>query len=92
MSDLLARARVVLRAAPTWLTAAAVVLTAAAHEISTVAPSGGEDIVRWLVTAAAWLTSAVAIIRRVSPVPPAERGLLAAAEPDLGFTGPGGEH
>lgn len=75
MTDLIARARVVLRAAPTWLTAAAVILTAAAHEISTLAPSGGEDVVRWLVTAAAWLTSAVAIIRRVTPVPAAQRGL-----------------
>lgn len=78
MTDLIARARVVVRAAPTWLTAAAVVLTAAAHEISTLAPNGGEDIVRWLVTAAAWLTSAVAIIRRVTPVDPDRRGLLAA--------------
>lgn len=76
MSDLIARARVVLRAAPTWLTAVSVVLTAAAREISTVAPDGGEDVVRWLVTAAAWLASAVAIIRRVTPVPAQERGVL----------------
>lgn len=76
MSDLIARARVVVRAAPTWLTAVSVVLTAAAREISTVAPDGGEDVVRWLVTAAAWLASAVAIIRRVTPVPAQERGVL----------------
>ncbi len=76
MDDLLARVRVVLRAAPTWLTAAAVVLTAAAHEISTIAPAGGEDVVRWLVTAAGWLASAVMIIRRVTPVDASDRGLL----------------
>jgi len=78
MTDLIARARVVLRAAPTWLTALSVMLTAAAHEISTVAPDGGQDVVRWLITAAAWLASAVAIIRRVTPVPADQRGILAA--------------
>lgn len=79
MTDLIARARVVLRAAPTWLTAVSVVLTAAAHEISTVAPSGSEDVVRWLLTAAAWLASAVSIIRRVTPVAAGERGVLPRA-------------
>ncbi len=76
MNDLLARTRVVLRAAPTWLTAISVALTAAASEIGRLAPSGGDDVVRWCVTVAAWLTSAVAIIRRVSPVDQSERGLL----------------
>lgn len=80
MSDLLARARVVVRAAPTWLTAVSVVLTAAAGEISRLAPDGGQDVVRWLVTVAAWLASAVLVIRRVTPVPADERGILAGGE------------
>ena len=68
--DLYARALVVLKAAPTWLTMAAVV-------ISTVAAGIPIPVVAQIAaTVVAAIGSAVAIIRRVTPVLPDERGVL----------------
>lgn len=84
MNDLSERLKVLLSAAPTYLIIISGVLTALAEELP--------DAPRWIVTVAAWLATAVLIIRRVTPVPPAERGLLpktpAAAFPPYEGEGP----
>lgn len=71
-----AKVVVVLRAAPTWLTAAAVVLTTSAEEIGGLLPDGGEALGQLVVRVVAWIGAAIVIIRRVTPVAPDERGLL----------------
>lgn len=71
------RIRVVAGAAVTWLTFAATALTIFAEEIAAVFPDGGaEDATVWILRAVAWLGAAVAIIRRVTPVLPDQRGVL----------------
>jgi hypothetical protein len=65
-----------LTAAVTWIYALAVGLSAAAGEISEVAPEGSETVVAWITRAAVWLLAAWQTVRRVTPVLPAERGLL----------------
>jgi hypothetical protein len=77
MSQIIDRVKVVLTALVTYLTAAAVIVSAAAPEIVKVLPDdwrGGfsEGVVRVLAA----IVAAVAIIRRVTPVDAAERGLL----------------
>lgn len=73
----LARIRVVLTAAPTYLTALAVILTIFADEITELLPEGpAGQLSDWVVIVTGWLTAAVNIIRRVTPVIPDERGLL----------------
>lgn len=69
--DLLTRVRTVLRAAPTWLTAIAVGVSAFADEVPGTEPS------EWAVRVVAWIGAAVAIIRQVTPVTRDQRGLLA---------------
>lgn len=76
MSKLIKRAEVILGAAVSYILAAVVGLSAAAGELGELAPEGGETAVLWLVRAGAWLTGAVAVVRRVSEVAPAARGLL----------------
>lgn len=63
------RVRVVLREAVTWLVFAGIVASAVAAEI----PGA---VAEWAVRIGAWLATAVAIIRRVTPVLPSERGIL----------------
>jgi hypothetical protein len=78
MKNLLARVRVVLTAAPTYLTAAATAIALAREEIAATFPTAAEPIARWAVPVAAALLCAARIIRRVTPVLPEERGLLPA--------------
>lgn len=74
---LAAQAKVILKAAPTWLTAAAVVLTVLNDEIGGLLPEGAaETFGTIVVTAGAWIGAAINIIRRVTPVLPEERGVL----------------
>ena len=73
---LIDRAAVVLSSAVTYITALTMGLTVAAGEISEAGPEGGEDVVAWTVRGVAWLTAAISIIRRVTPVPEVERGIL----------------
>ena len=80
MDALLNRAVVVLTAAVTYIVAGAAALTLAADQIAAAAPPGAEDVVTWLVRAAAWLTAAVTIIRRVTPVPAGLRGLAGVTD------------
>lgn len=75
------RIKVLAGAAVTWLTLAATVLTIASEEIGAVLPEGAaDDITVWVVRAIAWIGAAVAIIRRVTPVLPEERGVLPVSE------------
>lgn len=76
MTKLLARARVVLRAAPTYLTAVAAATPFVSTQLATVLPDQAERIGSIGLCVAAWLTAAVLIIRRVAPVLPADRGVL----------------
>lgn len=71
------RVKVVWRAAPTWLTGASVVVGVVAEEIADVLPAGAaEDVGHVALVVVAWLGAAIGIIRRVTPVPPEERGIL----------------
>lgn len=77
LSDLLARALVLLKAAPTYLVAASTAISAAAQPIADALPESLQgqftaDIVR--VTGA--LAAAVLTVRRVTPVVEELRGLL----------------
>lgn len=76
MNKFLARVVVVLKAAPTYLTAIAAVVPLIAGDLAKVMPDQAEDITAWAIRIAAWLTAAALIIRRVTPVDKADRGLL----------------
>lgn len=76
----LARARVVLTAAPTWFVTLAAALTVIAESVGElldpINPLWAPVVSAWLIRVAAVLGSAAAIIRRVTPVPSHERGIL----------------
>lgn len=76
MTETIARIKVVLSAAVTWITLAIAVLTIFSEEIAALLPEGSEDISAFILKVVAWLGGAVTIIRRVSPVLPSERGIL----------------
>lgn len=77
MSKLIARIGVLLHAAPTYLAAAGVIIAILADEVGKLAPSGWQDnAVQILGVLAGIVAAATAIVRRVTPVAPPERGLL----------------
>ncbi|HEU5085679.1 MAG TPA: hypothetical protein VFU14_20225 [Acidimicrobiales bacterium] len=76
MSDALARVRVVAASAVTWLVAAASAVTIVREEIVAAFPEAAEPVAAVAVPLLAGLGAAVAIIRRVTPVVPSERGVL----------------
>lgn len=78
MSNLLRRARVLLKAAPTYLVGAGAVVAIVADEVSKAVPNGWQDnVVQWGGAAAGIIAAATAIVRRVTPVlDPADHGLL----------------
>jgi ABC-type glucose/galactose transport system permease subunit len=78
MTKFLARARVVATSAVTWLQVVAAVLVIAAEEIAKAVPEVSDDVTTVVVRIVAVLGAAVAIIRRVTPALPDERGLLPA--------------
>lgn len=79
MNRLLDRLRIIATAAPTWLTAASTVLLIIHSEIAGLLPAGvAERLGSIVLVAVAWLGAAVAIIRRVTPVPVEQRGVLPA--------------
>jgi hypothetical protein len=82
MHNIVLRLQVLLGAAVTWLVALSVGLSAAAGEIAQAAPEGGEPVVAWLLRIVGWLVVAVTVVRRVSPVLPAARGLLPVVIPE----------
>lgn len=74
---LLARIKVIITAAPTYLTMAAVVVGILADELSKTVPDGWQDNVVQIGGAiVAVLGAAIAIIRRVTPVLESQRGIL----------------
>lgn len=80
MSKLAARILVVLKAAPTYLVAAGAVVTIVADELAKALPNGWQDNAVQIGGAVAGvIAAATAIIRRVTPVVEAERGLLPVA-------------
>lgn len=74
------RVRVFLNSAVSYLTLAIVALTAFSAQIGSLFPEGGDDVATWVVRILAWLSGAVLIIRRVSPVEPDQRGMLPVDE------------
>ena len=72
MSNLLEKFNTLLRAVPTWITLATVVLTAA---LQVAEGEGLNAAAAWIATALVVVGAAAAIVRRVTPVPKAERGL-----------------
>ena len=78
MTDFLARLRVLLTAAPTYIQTATAVVVIFRDEIGNAVPSLSASVGAWSVTVLAVLVGAANIVRRVSPVLAAERGLLPA--------------
>ena len=77
MNNLIARIKVVLAAAVTWIVVASTVVTLASDEIAEVLPAGDAETVGAVAAKiVAVLGAAVAIIRRVQPVIESERGIL----------------
>lgn len=75
-STFVARVKVVLNAAPLYLTGAAVAVAAVTEEVSKEFPGASGPLVHYGGLVLAALAAATAIIRRVSPVSKEERGLL----------------
>lgn len=79
MDKLIARIRVLLTTAITWLVALAALLAIVGPQI--VAELGADsDVARWITTAVTTLAIAIAIVRRVTAVLPEARGVLAPSE------------
>jgi hypothetical protein len=76
VTKLLARLRVLATAAPTYLVAVAAILPLIASDLAEVMPGQAETITSGVLIVVGWLGAAIAIIRRVTPVAKAERGLL----------------
>lgn len=76
------RVVVILTAAPTYIIAAGAVVSAASGEIVRVLPDDlGVPVVRWTLAIVAVLTSAIAVLRRVTSVIKEARGLLPIVAP-----------
>jgi len=77
MTKVIARIRVLIGAAPTYLVAASIVVTAVSTEVADAFPGNAATVATkvggWLL---AGIGAATAIVRRVAPVLPHERGLL----------------
>jgi hypothetical protein len=76
VTKFLARTHVVLTALPTYLVAIATVLPLVAADLAEVMPGQAETITTAAIVVVGWLGAAVSIIRRVTPVASARRGLL----------------
>ena len=82
MDDIIAKIRVISKAAVTLLTLIMGLLVTLSEQIAEVFPGDtGENIGMWLIRAVAWLGAAIAIIRRVSPVEADQRGILPVSTP-----------
>lgn len=85
MEAFIARVRVLLGAAPTYLVAVGAVLTIIVGEL---APYADVPAVEWVIRVGGVLVTVVgvatSIVRRVEPVIPAERGLLPPPPPPAG--------
>lgn len=82
MKNIIARVRVVLQAAPTYLVAASTIVAIATEEIAQELPEGWQDnAVAIGGKVVAIIGAAVLIIRRVTPVIAEHRGLLPPPPP-----------
>lgn len=73
---LAAKAKVVLTAAVTWLVALEAALIVLADELAPLIPLPWADrVTAWLLIAIGVIGTAIAIVRRVTPVLPNERGI-----------------
>jgi len=75
MAEFIDRVKVIARTAVTWLVFASVLLTAIAGELADLLP-GNPEVTTFIMRVVAWITAAITIIRRVTPVAPDERGVL----------------
>jgi len=81
MKKLIARIRVLLTAAPTWLAAAGAGVEVVVQEVADELPHGWQDDwLRWGGGVLVVIGVAQRIVRRVTPVPPAQRGLLPTSD------------
>ena len=82
LDEIQAKAKVVATSVVTVLSGLAVLVTSFANEIAAVAPEGWQDNVLGVgVTVTAWLTAAVAALRKVTPVPADQVGVLPPQPP-----------
>lgn len=90
LSRLIARIKVILAAAVTWLLFIGLLLGQLAGDVGDLGPIGA-DISTWALRLVAWIGTAVLIIRRVTPViDRAERGILPVDAPNVSPTPPPG--
>ena len=76
MSDFVTRVLTLIKALPTWLTAAAAVIAIFSEEIVDLLPESWQGgFSQGVLVVLAILAAAVNIVRRVTPVVSAERGL-----------------
>lgn len=76
-TGLWAKIKVIVGAAPTYLVVAAAVVPIVAEEVGNVLPAGaGAVVAQVAITLTGVLGAAIAIIRRVTPVLPSQRGIL----------------
>lgn len=87
MTGFVKRVRVLLRAAPTWLVGAAIVVSSFSEEVGSRFPGSSDEIAAVAGPVLAGIAAAVAIVRRVTPVVAAERGLLPVEPVDDAFGG-----
>lgn len=79
MSDIIAKAKVVLTALPTYLALATLVLTVAADELVPLLPDNvAAQVAGYIVVALGIIAAVVRTISRLTPVPESQRGLLPA--------------
>lgn len=77
MRNFIDKALVVIKAAPTYLGVLAVVLTALREELVVLLPGSLDETVGgWIAVALGVVAGVIAVIRRVSPVDPVDRGIL----------------
>lgn len=77
MTRLLARLRVIATAAPTWLAAISAAAPFIADDIAHQLPdSWARPTARVVLTIGGLATAAIQTIRRLTPVPPSQRGVL----------------
>lgn len=76
------RAKVVATALVTWLVVLVAALQVVIDEIAPLLPAPWDQkVTSWLLSAISVVSVAILIIRRVTPVPPEERGILPVEKP-----------
>jgi hypothetical protein len=77
VSDFLAKVKIVLTAIPTYGAAAVAVLTVISTSVVPLLPVGvGVKVAAWIAAALGVIQAVVAVVKRVTPVEEADRGIL----------------